>query len=111
MPRVAAEGGEGLGLGDFVPAALPMGFVVGVNATVLSVTDAAGLTDPGVTKIAVLDCLEPGPSMAERLADQCSGRHYDGVPEFRVFGVQVVVNVVKPHPQAPAKRPALVALA
>jgi hypothetical protein len=111
MPRLAAEGGEGLGLGDFVPAALAMGFVIGVDAAVLSVADAAGLTDPGVTKIAVLDCLEPAPSMAERLADQCSGRHHDGVPEFRVLGVQVVVNVVKPHPQAPAKRPAPVALA
>ena len=59
MPRVAAEGGEGLGLGDLVPAALTMGFVVGVDAAVLSVADAAELAGPGVTKIAVLHCLEP----------------------------------------------------
>ena len=97
MPRVAAEGGEGLGLGNLVPAALAMGLVVGVYPTALSVTDAAELAGPGVTKIAVLHCLELGPAMAERLAYQCSGRHHDGVPELRVIGAQIVVDVVQPH--------------
>ena len=110
MPRVASEGGDGLGLGDLVPAALAMSFVVGVDAPVLSVTDAAELAGPGVTKIAVLHCLEPAPAMAERLAYQCSGRHHYGVPELRVIGVKVVVDVVQPHSQAPPQRPTLVAL-
>ncbi|WP_339471991.1 hypothetical protein [Pseudomonas sp. EL_65y_Pfl1_R83] len=38
LPRWAAEGG--LGFGDLFQAALSMGFVVGVDATVLPVTDA-----------------------------------------------------------------------
>ncbi|WP_143498369.1 hypothetical protein [Pseudomonas sp. Irchel s3b5] len=111
MPRVAAEGGEGLGLGDLVPAALAMGFVVGVGSAVLSVADSAEPAGSGVTKIAILDCFEPGPAMAERLAYQCSGRHHDGVPEFRVLGVKVVVDVVQSHPNAPTQWSALVGLA
>lgn len=88
-----------------------MGFVVGVDASVLPLADATELADPGVTKIAVLHRFEPGPAMAERLADQRARRHHDGVPEFRVLGVQVVVDVVQPHPHAPTQWPALVALA
>lgn len=61
----AARGGRrwgGVRLGDLVPAALTMGFVVGIDAVLsvaLSVADAAELAGPGVTKIAVLHCLKP----------------------------------------------------
>lgn len=62
---------------------------------------------PGVTKIAVLHRFEPGPVMAELLANNGAGRHHSGVPELRVFGVQVVVDVVQPHPYTPTRRTAL----
>lgn len=105
MPRVAAEGGEGLAFLDLRPAAGAMGFVVGVDAVVLAMTDATDLARPGVSKVAVLHGFEPCPAMAEWLADQCSTGHHDGVPETRVIGVQVVVDVVQSHPEAPPKRP------
>ena len=95
LPRWAAEGG--LGFGDLVPAAWPVCFVVGTDSAVLSMADAAQLAGPGVTKVAVLHRFESGPAMAEWLTDQGSRRHHDGIPEFRVLRVQVVVDVAQPH--------------
>jgi len=108
-PRWAAEGG--LGFGDLRPATGAVGFVVGVDIAVLAVADATDFADARVPKVAVLHGLEPGPAMAERLADQCSARHNNGVPEFRVIGVQIVVDVVQSHSKTPAQWPALVTLA
>jgi len=111
MPRVAAEGGDGLGLGDLVPAALAMGFVVGVDSAVLSVADSAELAGSGVTKVAVLDCLESGPAMAERLADERSPGQHDDVPDAGMVVMEGVVDMVQAHSDAPAKWPVLVAFA
>lgn len=70
MLRVAAEGVEGLAFLDLRPADGPMGFVVGVDAAVLAMTDAADLARPAVSKVAVLHGFKPCPAMAEWLADQ-----------------------------------------
>lgn len=111
MSRVAAEGGDGLRLGDFFPAAETMCFVVSVNATVLPMADSAHLARPRVAEVAVLQRLEAGPAMADRLADEDSTGQDDDIPDPWVVVVEGVVDVVEPHTHPPSKRPVFVTLA
>ena len=58
MPRVAAEGGEGLAFLDLRPAAGAMGFVVGVDAAVLAMIEAANMVSATDSRGPVLTILK-----------------------------------------------------
>lgn len=58
MPRLAAEGGDGLWLGDLVPAATPMRFVVGIDSSMLPMADSADPACPRIAEVAVFHNLE-----------------------------------------------------